>query len=206
MRGRGGAVPFGNGNRGWSATPWMVALGVMGMPGVGAGATPCGPDGSPVRGTASFVLVQGDEVHEMSFGEENLVFCRATSPAMTWIRFAGSRENDGNDVPHLDIDVCHLASGPRFVPMEARAQPCPGGATWAVWWHGGDGAVYANRGDAAPCVLEVERAGTRLSGTFSCRGLVSDDGGSGVDLLEGRFECGSEGDPGASRFAGTLHE
>jgi hypothetical protein len=189
---------------GWLVAPWTVALGVLGMPGAGAGATPCGPDGVPARGTASFVLVQGDETRPMSFGEENLVFCRTTSPAMTWIRFAESRDSDGNDVPHLDIDVCHLAPG-RFVPMEARAQPCPGGATWAVWWHGGGGTAHANRGDASPCVLEVEIEGTRLRGSFSCHGLVSDDGSSVVDLLEGSFECELEGDTRASRPVVRLH-
>jgi hypothetical protein len=177
------------------ATPWVMALLVLGMPADAASTGPCGPDGSPVQGTASFVLVQGDDVRPMSFGADNLVFCRTSSPTMTWIRFAESRENDGNDAPHLDIDVCHLSSGPDFGPMEARAQPCPGGATWAAWWHGGDGEVYANPGDASPCVLEVETEGTRLSGTFSCHGLVSNDGGSVVDLLEGRFECELEGDP-----------
>jgi hypothetical protein len=170
----------------------------LGVPGSGIPAAPCGPDGSPVRGTASFVLVQEGESRQMTFGAENLVFCRTTSPSMTWIRFAVSPENDGGDAPHLDIDVCHLDSGPRFLPMEARAQPCPGGATWAAWWHDGSGAAYANRGAADPCILEVAVEGNRLTGTFTCRGLVNDDGSAEVDLLEGRFECEREGMPEAA--------
>jgi hypothetical protein len=37
--------------------------------------------------------------------------------------------------------------------------------------------------------LRLEIEGTTLRGTFSCRGLVTEDGTGTVDLLNGRFEC-----------------
>jgi hypothetical protein len=95
----------------------------------------------------------------------------------------------GADGPHLDIDICHLASGGEFTPMEARATPCPGGQTWAAWWHAGDSAVYANRASASPCALVLTVEAERLRGTFACRGLVSADGTGSVDILDGRFDC-----------------
>jgi hypothetical protein len=149
----------------------------------------CGADDRAVRGSGRFVLVDSTGRRQLEFGEDNLVFCRSTSASMTWIRLAVSPEKDGADGPHLDIDVCHLASGGEFAPMEARARPCPGGQTWAAWWHAGDSAVYANRASAAPCALVVNVEAERIRGTFSCRGLVTADGTGSVDLLDGQFDC-----------------
>jgi hypothetical protein len=140
-------------------------------------------------GTASFRLVDSAGSRTLEYGAGNLVFCRTTSATMVWIRFAESPANDGGAGPHLDLDVCHLGQGGTFAPMEARANPCPGGQTWAAWWHGGSGAVHANRAASTPCELRLEIEGTTLRGTFSCRGLVTEDGAGTVDLLDGRFEC-----------------
>lgn len=144
------------------------------------------------RGTASFRLVDSAGSRTLTFGAGNLVFCRTTSATMVWIRFAESPANDGGAGPHLDLDVCHLGQGGTFAPMEARANPCPGGKTWAAWWHAGSGSVHANRAASTPCELRLEVEGATLRGTFSCRGLVTEDGAGAVDLLDGRFECGWE--------------
>lgn len=155
---------------------------------LGPGA-PCAGATSAARGSARFVLVDSTGRRSMDFGDGNLVFCRTTSATMVWIRFAKSPVNDGADGPHLDIDVCHLSSGGSFAPMEARAQPCPGGMTWAAWWHEGSEAVYANRATSTPCVLSIEVEAAQLRGRFSCHGLVSADGTKSVDLVDGWFEC-----------------
>jgi hypothetical protein len=149
----------------------------------------CGAESRAVRGTASFVLGDSTGRRRLEFGDGNLVFCRSTSATMTWIRLAVSPVKDGADGPHLDIDVCHLGAGGEFAPMEARAQPCPGGRTWAAWWHDGTAAVYANRASAAPCTLVLTVEAEQVRGTFSCRGLVTADGRGSVDLLDGRFDC-----------------
>ena len=107
---------------------------------------------------------------------------------MTWIRFASSRENEGNDGPHLDIDVCALSDGGSFRPMNARAQPCPGGKTWGVWWHESATQAFATHVNSSPCQLEVVVEPTRLRGTFACHGLSNNDNSQRIDLLDGRFE------------------
>ena len=183
--------------------PWAVII-LMGGAGMAPGGSPpapaaCAPSGTPAVGSATFTIVDGTGSREMEFGEGDLVFCRTTSPTMVWIRFAGSRENDGNDVPHLDIDVCHLGHGGVFTPMEARAQPCPGGPTWGIWWHEGPALAYANRGNSSPCELRLEVEEARLVGTFSCHGLVTEDGASTIDIVDGRFTCDLVGSEGAER-------
>jgi hypothetical protein len=144
-----------------------------------------------MTGTASFVVVGPAGSRQVTLSAEaNLVSCSRTSPTMHWLRFAESAANNGEDSPHLDIDLCHLpATGGTFAPMEARANPCPGGMTWGAWWHDGPTAVYANRATSAPCELRVEVREMQLIGTFACHGLVTEDGESTIDLVEGRFEC-----------------
>lgn len=73
--------------------------------------------------------------------------------------------------------------------MEARAQPCPGGLTWGAWWHDESGRVYANRAGSSPCELQLDVQADRLSGTFACSGLVTEDGATTIDLAHGRFDC-----------------
>jgi hypothetical protein len=153
----------------------------------------CADGGRSTRGSASFVVVDSSAARHMHFGEGNLVFCRTTSATMVWVRFAVSADNDGNDSAHLDLDVCNLSGGGAFRPMEARARPCPGGMTWAAWWHDESGRVYASRAGSSPCELQLEVQADRLTGTFSCNGLVTEDGAATIDLADGRFECALEG-------------
>lgn len=162
----------------------------------------CADGGGSARGSASFVIVDSSAARQMHFGEGNLVFCRTPSATMMWIRFAVSADNDGNDNAHLDLDLCHVSDGGVFRPMEARARPCPGGMTWAAWWHGESGQVYANRAGSSPCELQLEVQADRLSGTFACSGLVTEDGAATIDLADGRFECAIEGSAAIDQAAG----
>jgi hypothetical protein len=147
-------------------------------------------DANRASGNARFAIVDSAGSRSISYSAEvNLVFCRQSTSNMTWIRFAELRENNGGDGPHLDIDVCFLSDGGVFRPMEARAEPCPGGKTWGVWWHESTTRVFATHATSSPCELRIALEPSRLTGTFSCRGLSNDDGTETVDLLDGHFEC-----------------
>lgn len=141
-------------------------------------------------GTARFVLSSGEgrRVVEYKAGV-NLIFCRQTTATMIWIRFAESSVDDGERGPHLDVDLCNATATGSLRPMVARAQPCPGGATWALWWHDGSGGTFANGPASSLCEMSLEVVEDGLRGRFSCLSLVDDKGGETLDVLEGSFEC-----------------
>jgi hypothetical protein len=118
----------------------------------------------------------------------NLVFCRDNSATMIWIRLARDSVEDGERGPHLDIDLCNAASG-QMGPMPARAQPCPGGPTWALWWHDAEGDVFANGPDSSSCALALEMTEAGLRGKFECRRLENAAGTATIDIVDGAFEC-----------------
>jgi hypothetical protein len=157
----------------------------------------CRQNSGRATGTASVVIVDSAGSRRLDFSSEvNLVFCRQPSPSMTWVRIDQSPENNGGEGPHLDIDICFLSDGGTFRPMEARAQPCPGGKTWAVWWHETATRVFATPATSSPCELQVAVERPRLTGTFSCRGSISNGGTESIDVLQGHFECTLEAAPG----------
>jgi hypothetical protein len=121
--------------------------------------------------------------------ENNLVFCRRVSETMLWIRLARDTSDRGEEGPHIDIDVCNSRGSGEFTPMNARGNPCPGGMTWGVWWHDGPDVVLANRAESTPCKLVLEVQGDMMEGTFACRGLVTEDGESTLDIVDGWFSC-----------------
>ena len=154
----------------------------------------CGPTAQahPLN-TARFTVVsEGQRTEVQLDANTGLVFCRTTSEQMTWVRLATSAENDGSDSAHLDIDLCNLPPTGALEPMIARAQPCPGGATWALWWHAEDGGVFANDASSTSCTLTVETEGNQLQGRFSCLGLSDDSGTGRIDIVDGYFECDLE--------------
>lgn len=176
----------------------MVVLALAVLVGVGlvppsggeeASTARCGGESAQVVGTGQFTLVGSGGEAEVSYATPaNLVFCQRTSQSMVWIRLAEETGANGEDGPHLDIDLCNVTSSGDFSAMRARANPCPGGQTWALWWHDGDGGVFANGADATECELSLEVDDTGLAGTFSCRGL-EDLEGDVVHVLNGSFRC-----------------
>jgi len=122
-------------------------------------------------------------------GVENLVFCVRTSETMLWIRLAESATGNGEDGPHIDIDLCNMTGSATFTPMNPRGQPCPGGLTWGIWWHDGPTVAYANRSGSSPCELALTVDDGVLAGTFECGGLVNQDGTGSLDILDGSFQC-----------------
>jgi hypothetical protein len=106
-----------------------------------------------------------------------------------WIRLAEQRAANGENGPHVDIDLCRLEAGGVFAPMDPRAAQCGGGKTWDIWWHDGAGGVYTNTASAASCTFTVTVTGSQLEGGFACRDLVEDDGVRRVDVVDGTFRC-----------------
>ena len=163
----------------------------------------CGPDAFEVVGHGEFTVVSGSGRTEVAYQTPaNLVFCQRTSTRMTWIRLAELTAADGQEGPHLDIDLCNVSESESFTAMPARETPCPGGPTWALWWHDRDGNAFANGPGSADCTLTLTVHETGLSGSFSCRGLLDAEGEASVDVLNGSFQCewreGSESPTGFS--------
>ncbi|HSL85141.1 MAG TPA: hypothetical protein VLF66_20395 [Thermoanaerobaculia bacterium] len=166
-----------------------AATGACGGGGGGGGPTsPPPPTVNP--GVASFRLVGAGYDETVSYGGgTGLVFCRrAGGFADLWLRFAEESAANGENGPHLDIDLCNPGGGGTFDPMDAQAGVCPGGQTWDVWWHS-DGDTFVNPAMAPGCTLTLTRSGSELSGTFSCRGMVELGGAGRLDLLDGTFRC-----------------
>ncbi len=145
------------------------------------------PDGRMDMSFARFRVVGSGHDQAVAYtGGPNSIRCqRDAGWADLWIRFAERPDRVGDAGPHLDIDLCSLGSGGTFTPMDPKAAKCPGGQTWAVWWHAG-GATFVSGADSQACSLTIVRKDTVLTGTFGCRGLA-DPGGSGstLDVVDG---------------------
>lgn len=149
--------------------------------------------------SATFTLSGAGYEETVSYTESvNLIFCRRPGK-MVWVRLAAEKREDGEEGPHLDLDLCNMTGSGTFAPMEARGQPCPGGTTWGIWWHDGPNTVYANTAASSPCVLTLTANGNELQGTFACQGLVNDDGTSRLDVLNGSFRCTMEQEQNGQR-------
>ena len=205
--------------------PWSLLLVLIGLgcapasPTVAASAEPSEPEAevvpAEVRGTLA--LARGGELEQLSFApEEQLVSCRwfaePEAGDYLWVRLASDPRDDGDAGPRLDIDLCRVsqrAEG-RYAPMPAGAHgshcgPEPG---FAVWWHEGERAVNSGP-EPADCELELDfdAEAKRVSGSFSCAGLVevqhegeadapkpeaADDAAASVSLpqaVTGSFSC-----------------
>ncbi len=172
----------------WAVT--LVGLSLSSSPMALERVNVCPSESVEVEGKAHFTVSSGDRSIELRYATPgNLVSCRTTSGSMVWIRLAEEPRDDGQGGPHLDIDVCNITVPQTFSPMLARGQPCPGGQTWAIWWHDGRGGVFANGTTSTDCVLRLEARNELLLGVFSCRGLEGPDVEGHVDVLEGGFEC-----------------
>lgn len=152
---------------------------------------PSPPPPAPSPGFASFEVVGAGQDSAISYGGSNLVFCRtAAGWADLWIRFAEQTAADGENGPHLDIDVCNLGDGGAFGPKDPSSTSCTGAMTFDIWWHGAGGAIYFNRAMAPNCGLDVTRNGNTLTGTFDCEAMVEfGGGGEEIDVLVGSFQC-----------------
>jgi hypothetical protein len=119
----------------------------------------------------------------------NLVFCRPQNQRLIWIRLARDTQADGENGPHLDIDVCNYSGGGTFAPGSAPLNgSCSLGKQWDVFWHDGPN-VFVNQESSAPCQLDMSQNGDVLQGTFRCSGMRRFQGDDLLDLTSGSFRC-----------------
>lgn len=185
---------------GWTRSVPLLAVLASTIHGCGGGGSGGGggptepPMPAPTFGSARFELSGAgyDEMVSYDAGM-NLVFCRtgaAAGFADLWIRFAEQPAADGENGPHLDLDLCSAGDGGSFVPRDPMDTSCAGeGKTFDVWWHGPGGDTFVNQPGAAGCSVQLTRAGGSLSGVFECRGMEEIGGPGSLDLLGGSFEC-----------------
>lgn len=144
--------------------------------------------------SASFKLM-GDGYDETIYynSKDNLIFCRIEGDNL-WIRFARDKSDNGNNSPHIDIDICNYAGAGVYAPVDPKKRPCPLGLFWDIFWHD-DERVYANQGSSSPCQLTLNLSGDILSGIFNCRDVVRFQGTETIEITEGTFTCKIERNP-----------
>lgn len=170
-------------------TRWLPVLPLLLACGGGGGGGPTEPTPPPVLNTGAFeVTGSGQPVMASYDSGRNTVFCsRNAGWASLWIRLARDTTANGENGPHLDLDLCNHGGGGVFSSQDPRLASCGGAKTFDIFWHPGEGSTYANTGGG--CTLEITSNGSRLRGTFACRGLVERDGRRTVDVANGSFEC-----------------
>jgi len=123
----------------------------------------------------------------------NLIFCRTDAGfADLWIRLAQDTTADGEDGPHIDIDVCNYEGGGRFKPLDPANPSCGSAKTWDVFWHDGEGGVFLSQAGLARCELTLSDEPGSLEGAFACTGMVEMPEGRTLDLSGGLFRCNPE--------------
>lgn len=167
-----------------------IASGCGGDGGGGPTAPPPPPP-NPALSSASFELAGAGQNRSASYDSaRNTVFCsRNAGWASLWIRLAEQTAANGENGPHVDLDVCNHTGGGTFSAQDPRMGSCAGGKTFDIFWHPGDGSSFANQLAANGCMLQLTQNGTRLTGTFQCRGLAEQGGARTVDVTNGSFEC-----------------
>jgi len=138
--------------------------------------------------SAKFKL-SGDGYNEMVDynSNDNLIMAKLTNNEL-WIRLAASKTANGENSPHIDIDICNYAGTGTYLPMDPRIRPCKEGLLWDVYWHDSD-KIYLNEETSSPCELKLTLDGDVLKGTFSCGQLVRFEGTGNMEILEGSFSC-----------------
>jgi hypothetical protein len=177
---------------------WSNTLGTPAVPFGRTSVFPCNPqeeeeepppepeDNGTFRLTGSGYNNQKFTYSESS---SNLVFCRPQNQRLLWIRLARDTQADGENGPHLDIDVCNYSGGGTFSPGSAPLLgSCSLGKQWNVYWHDGSN-VFVNQESSAPCQLDMTQSGDGLEGTFRCSDMRRFQGEDLLDLTSGSFRC-----------------
>ncbi len=138
--------------------------------------------------TASFRLVGDGYNNSYEYdSDQNLIFCHRYDDEL-WIRLASEKTNNGENGPHIDIDVCNFTGSGTYKPMDPLIRPCGLGQVWDIWWHD-DPKIYVNQASSAPCELIIKIEGSIIKGTFSCKDVILFEGSPTIDIEEGHFEC-----------------
>ncbi len=171
------------------ATGITVTLAACGGGGDGPTAPPSNPPSS--ENSASAEISGSGQSQALSYSSaRNTVFCtRNAGWASLWVRLARDTAANGDNGPHIDLDLCNHTGGGTFVAQPAELASCGAEKTFDVYWHPGDGTTFANQPASGGCMLQLTQAGSRLTGTFACRGLGERGGSRTVDVLNGSFAC-----------------
>ena len=116
---------------------------------------------------------------------DNLIFSKLSGKDM-WIRLAADKNSNGEDGPHIDIDICNYAGSGDYSPIDPQLRPCPAGLLWDIFWHDGD-KVYSNQANSSPCKLTLKLDGDVISGTFNCSQVVRFEGSETIEITRGTF-------------------
>ncbi len=159
-------------------------------------------EGPPV-GHAAFVL-SGEDYPEVDYAwtndAGNLVYCyyyqgEAKGDYM-WIRFAESSLQNGDDSPHIDLDVCRFSSdgfGGTFPAMDPTkfGSQCQADPGFGIWWHEGS-VAYNNEPMASDCQLTASVQDGVVYGEFECTPLPEVEGSKTLAVTAGEFSCIAE--------------
>lgn len=149
-----------------------------------------GPD-LPAGVAGAFALVDEAETRTdivWSAADDNLVFCRLYG-SEAWIRLAEQIDADGENGPHVDIDVCGWDGSGSYAPRTTDEGGCTADKAFDISWQSG-ASVWASDGTATDCTLELTTSGETVEGRFSCRGIVGKTQAEGaIDLRNGQFRC-----------------
>ncbi len=150
--------------------------------------------GEVIRGDTTFgrFLIAGDNGASRPFWIDGpgTVFCSTDAGfADLWIRFASDSASNGENAPHIDIDVCGYAGGGSHSPLDPQNPSCSGGKRFDIFWHDAAGDAYFNAPNASECELTISDGGDTLEGSFSCAALSAPGLPGTVDVLGGAFLC-----------------
>lgn len=140
--------------------------------------------------TASF-QISGDGYSETFHynSEDNLIFCQIFNENEMFIRIARDKNDNGENSPHIDIDLCNYSGAGNYIVIDPRERPCPEkGKRWNIFWHDGD-SVYSNKGDSSPCDLTLTIEDNKLRGSFTCDNMVRFEQTELINISQGYFEC-----------------
>lgn len=163
----------------------------------GGGSSPAGPSQPADQSRASFTLNgagYSNAVSNFSAAGGNHIFCRQETPGPNtiWIRLAQSPAGNGDNSPHIDIDLCNFAGTSNYTALHDTLgeRTCSQGATFGLWWHDGAREFASQPGVSTGCTVSVTRGTGIIEGTFACQGVPSHTGtNERVDVSAGSFRC-----------------
>lgn len=179
----------------WKTTTGTLAALMLGCG--GGGGTPSGPSAPADQSRGSFTLFgagYNNVANQFTAANGNLIFCRQEPPGPNtiWIRLAQSAAANGENSPHIDIDLCNFSGTSTYTTLHDTAgeRTCSQGASFGIWWHDGAREFASRPGGSSPCSVSVTRGTGIIEGTFECLGVPPRSGtGEHLDIRSGSFRC-----------------
>ncbi len=163
----------------------------------GGGSGPSGPSQPTDQSRGSFTLNgagYGNAVSNLSAAGGNHIFCRQETPGPNtiWVRLAQSGVANGDNSPHIDIDLCNFAGTSTYTTLHDTLgeRTCSQGASFGLWWHDGAREFASQPGISTGCTVSVTRGAGTIDGTFECKNVPSHTGtNERLDVSAGSFRC-----------------